>query len=164
VKHSAAICVAAVVLLCSAASGQSAVPAPARGKPSAIEPQRALSFAREWIAAWNSHDLERILSHYTEDFEMASPLIIERLGEPSGVLKGKTAIRSYWARGLAAKPPLRFELVGVFAGVRSITIHYRSVGRRDAAEVLQFTDAGQVERAAAHYVIPQPTTTAAQGK
>jgi hypothetical protein len=156
VKQSAAMCVAAMMTLCSAAAGQSA--APAREGPSTIEPQRALSFAREWIAAWNSHDLERILSHYTEDFEMASPLIIERLGEASGVLKGKTAIRSYWARGLAAKPPLRFKLVGVFAGVRSITIQYRSIGRRDAAEVLQFNDAGQVIRAAAHYVIPEPAT------
>ena len=27
-------------------------------------------FAAEWIAAWNSHDLERILAHYTDDFEM----------------------------------------------------------------------------------------------
>jgi len=30
-------------------------------------------FAAEWIAAWNSHDLERILSHYTDNFEMSSP-------------------------------------------------------------------------------------------
>jgi hypothetical protein len=154
---------AAIVALCSAAFGQS-VPAPARGRLNTIEPQRALSFANEWIAAWNSHDLERILSHYTEDFEMASPLIVERLGEPSGVLKGKTAIRSYWARGLAAKPPLRFELLGVFAGVRSITIHYRSIGRRDAAEVLQFNERGEVVRAAAHYAVPEATTAGAQEK
>lgn len=34
-------------------------------------------FAREWIEAWNAHDLERILSHYTEEFRMSSPRIIE---------------------------------------------------------------------------------------
>jgi ketosteroid isomerase-like protein len=33
----------------------------------------AAQFAEEWIAAWNSHDLDRILSHYADDFEMASP-------------------------------------------------------------------------------------------
>ena len=49
----------------------------------------ARQFAAEWIAAWNSHDLERILSHYTDDFEMLSPLIIERVGESSGSLRGK---------------------------------------------------------------------------
>ena len=30
-------------------------------------------FAAEWIEAWNAHDLERILAHYADDFEMASP-------------------------------------------------------------------------------------------
>jgi hypothetical protein len=67
------------------------------------------------------------------------------------VLKGKTAMRSYWGPGMTATPPLRFELIDVFAGVRSITIHYRSVGRREASEVLYFNDRGEVVRAAAHY-------------
>ena len=53
----------------------------------------ALEFAREWIESWNSHDLERILAHYTADFEMSSPLIVERLGGEDGILKGKTAAR-----------------------------------------------------------------------
>ena len=46
-------------------------------------------FARQWIDSWNSHDLGRILSHYSDDFEMSSPLIINIVGEPSGMLKGK---------------------------------------------------------------------------
>jgi hypothetical protein len=118
-----------------------------------IDPKWALSFAQEWIAAWNSHDLERILSHYSEDFEMASPLIVERMGEPSGVLKGKAAVRRYWAQGLAAQPPLRFELLDVLAGIRSITIYYRSVGRRVVAEVLEFDARGEVVRGAAHWAV-----------
>ena len=36
-------------------------------------------FAADWIDAWNSHDLERILGHYSDDFEMCSPLIVERM-------------------------------------------------------------------------------------
>ena len=118
-----------------------------------IDPQWALSFAREWIEAWNSHDLERILSHYSEDFEMASPLIVERMGEPSGVLKGKAAVRNYWQQGLAAQPPLRFELLDVLAGIRSITIYYRSVGRRVVAEVLEFNPQKEVVRGAAHWAV-----------
>lgn len=118
-----------------------------------IERQWALSFAREWIEAWNSHDLERILSHYAEDFEMTSPLIIERMGESSGVLKGKIAVWPYWSQGLAAQPPLRFELQDVFVGVESITIYYRSIGRRVVAEVLQFNARGEVVRAAAHHAL-----------
>ncbi|MEJ0007063.1 MAG: nuclear transport factor 2 family protein [Steroidobacteraceae bacterium] len=73
----------------------------------------AEQFALEWIEAWNSHDLERILSHYRDDFEMSSPLIVERMGVASGTLKGKDAIRPYWRIGLASTPPLKFELVDV---------------------------------------------------
>ena len=29
--------------------------------------EEALGFAREWVAAWNAHDLGRILSHYADD-------------------------------------------------------------------------------------------------
>lgn len=118
-----------------------------------IAPRWALTFAQEWIEAWNSHDLERILSHYSEDFEMASPLIVERMGEPSGVLRGKAAVRTYWAKGLAAQPPLRFELLDVLAGIRSITIYYRSVGRRVVAEVLEFDARREVIRGAAHWTV-----------
>ncbi len=46
-------------------------------------------FARDWIEAWNSHDLDRILAHYTEDFVMSSPYIAQVVGEPSGTLPGR---------------------------------------------------------------------------
>ena len=29
------------------------------------------SLAEEWIASWNSRDLDRILSHYTDDLEFS---------------------------------------------------------------------------------------------
>ena len=36
----------------------------------------ANQFATEWIAAWNAHDLDRVLSHYEDDFEMSSPIVV----------------------------------------------------------------------------------------
>ncbi|MFC6805599.1 hypothetical protein ACFQE2_07705 [Methylophaga thalassica] len=54
-----------------------------------MDKNAAEQFAHEWIAAWNSHDLTQILSHYDDDFEMTSPLIVKLMGEPSGKLKGK---------------------------------------------------------------------------
>ncbi len=104
-----------------------------------IDPNWARAFAEEWIAAWNAHDLEQILSHYSDDFEMRSPLIVERMGVPSGTLTGKKAIRPYWQIGLAAKPPLYFELQDVLVGVDTIAIYYRSTTRnRMVAEVFRF--------------------------
>ena len=49
----------------------------------------ALAFAGEWVAAWNAHDLGRILAHYADDFEMTSPYIATIAGEPSGTLRAR---------------------------------------------------------------------------
>jgi len=112
----------------------------------------AVDFAKKWVSAWNDADLERILSHYTDDFEMASPLIRERMGVASGRLKGKAAVRPYWALGLAGDPPLRFELLDVLAGMDVVAISYRSATRgRRVIERLQFNEAGLVTRAEALY-------------
>src|SRR5262245_12032938 len=78
-----------------------------------IDRDWAERFASEWIDGWNSHDLERIFSHYTDDFEMSSPFIVEMMKVPSGVLRGKVAIRPYWTAALERKPPIKFELLGV---------------------------------------------------
>jgi aryl-phospho-beta-D-glucosidase BglC (GH1 family) len=119
-----------------------------------IERDWAERFAREWIEGWNSHDLERIFSHYVEDFEMSSPFIVERMNEPSGVLRGKAAIRPYWSWGLQLQPPIKFELLSVYAGVDKIAIHYRSVGRWLVVEVLTLNAARQVTHGAALYGDP----------
>jgi len=68
-----------------------------------IERPFAEAFADEWIAAWNSRDLDRILSHYTPDFEFSSPLIPAVTGDPGGRLKGQDAIRAYWHKAAFLK-------------------------------------------------------------
>jgi len=115
-----------------------------------ISSEFAASFAAEWIAAWNAHDLERVLAHYADDFEMASPVIAQLMAEPSGVLRGKESIRAYWAKALALLPELHFELGEVLVGAASVTIVYRG-HRGPSAEVFWFDGAGKVVRAAAHY-------------
>lgn len=107
-------------------------------------------FAGEWIAAWNAHDLPRVLAHYRDDFSMASPYIAANAGEPSGMLTGKVAVTAYWQRALAVYPRLHFTLTQVLCGADSVVICYEGV-RGPAAEVFFFDVAGLVVRAAAHY-------------
>ena len=116
-----------------------------------ISRERAEDFARDWIEAWNSHDLPRILSHYRDDFTMSSPRIAVVAGEPSGVLHGKVAIGAYWKKALALAPELRFELIATFVGADCIVLHYHGV-RGPAAEVFFFDAEGRVERSAASYL------------
>ncbi len=117
-----------------------------------IAAEQAEAFAREWIAAWNSGDLERILSHYHDDFEMRSPLIAERGFSSDGCLRGKDAIRPYWSAGLKVEPPIHFELIGVHSGVDAIAICYRSIGRgKIVVERIELGPDGKGVRAEAMY-------------
>lgn len=110
----------------------------------------ARHFADEWIEAWNAHDLERILAHYADDFEMASPVIAQVAGEPSGVLRGKANVAAYWQKALTLRPDLHFTLERVLIGAESVAIAYR--GHRGASvETFWFGTDGKVVRAAAHY-------------
>jgi ketosteroid isomerase-like protein len=117
-----------------------------------ITRERAVKFAEEWIDAWNSHELNKILSHYSDDFEMSSPRIIQIMNEPSGMLKGKDNVRRYWEKSLIQSPNLRFALKEVLVGAESLVIYYNNLTRgKKAAEVFFFNSDGRVSRSMAHY-------------
>lgn len=116
-----------------------------------IDDAFATRFAAEWIAAWNAHDLDRVLLHYADDFEMSSPYIVQIAGEPSGTLRGKAAVGAYWKKALGMVPDLKFELVTVLAGVDGIVLYYKGALGRTVAEVFHFGPDRKVVRASAHY-------------
>jgi hypothetical protein len=116
-----------------------------------IDETFAQRFAADWISAWNAHDLDDILSHYDEGFEMSSPVIAQLKVDPTGVLRGKSAVRAYWAKALQLMPELQFELISVLAGVETLTIYYRGARGRTAAEVFFFNANEKVTKAIAHY-------------
>jgi len=102
-----------------------------------IDKKFAEHFARDWIDSWNSHDLDRILAHYSDQFDMSSPVVIQIAGEPSGTLNGKEAVGAYWAKALSLIPDLRFELLSTLMGINSITLYYKGP-RGLSAEVFHF--------------------------
>ena len=100
----------------------------------------ARRFADEWAAAWNSHDLERILDHYTDDVVFASPKIVQLMGDPAGEVRGKDALRGYWGKGLQHLPDLHFIVEAVRVSVDTVVINYRNERHQPVAEVLTFRD------------------------
>lgn len=99
------------------------------------EPQQ---FARHWCAAWNRHDVEGVLSHFHEEVVFASPIAAQIVPESVGTVRGKAALRDYWARALILVPDLHFTIIGVYAGVGTIVIHYRNQRGIEVSEVLIF--------------------------
>ncbi|MGB6899057.1 MAG: nuclear transport factor 2 family protein [Candidatus Acidiferrum sp.] len=111
----------------------------------------AWKLANEWVAAWNAHDLELILTHYEEDVELTSPAAAQLLGTPAGKVVGKANLRAYFQRGLTAYPELRFHLEDVLWGVNSLVLCYLNQKGTRTAEFMELSAIGKVTRVVANY-------------
>jgi predicted ester cyclase len=120
--------------------------------PEIIGQEYAGKFAREWIEAWNSHDLKRIMAYCSEDVVLTTPYIATVMKAPSGSLKGKGAVSRYLERTFQRIPDLRFELLDVLPGVRSIVIFSKTLYGRRTAEWMLFGDNGKIVRSVLHHV------------
>jgi ketosteroid isomerase-like protein len=111
----------------------------------------AKKFAQKWIESWNSHDLDDIMKHYSEDIEITTPMIKLAAGIDNGSLQGKQEVRGYWEKALTKIPDLHFELVDVTSGVNSVALYYKSIMNKMAIEIMFFDKNGLVNKMIAHY-------------
>jgi len=110
------------------------------------------ALGREWIAAWNSHDLERVLALYTEDAEMTSDKI-QALGfEAGGTLRGKDRLRAYWGKALAMLPNLRFDLIDTYVSPDSVVVFYQNERGAQICEYLRLDAEGKIRQGSANHL------------
>jgi ketosteroid isomerase-like protein len=115
---------------------------------------RLESFAEAWLRDWNSHDLEVILSHYAEDVVFRSPKVARFTDSDVDTLKGRDALRPYFARGLATRPQLRFELVVATVDRDGVAIVYTAEDGGTAVETMSINREGEVAEARVFYNPP----------
>lgn len=117
--------------------------------PDTVSQDAMAAFAAEWIAAWNSHDLQRILAHYDAAIVFLSPNAQRLTG--SGQITGKAALADYWAQALQRFPDLHFTALGWRAGWNAMTILYANERGQDVAESMEFGADGLITRSMACY-------------
>jgi predicted ester cyclase len=106
----------------------------------------AREFARDWVGAWNSHNLERIMTHYDDQVVLVSPIALKLLSG-DGTVQGKAALREYFLRGLEAFPDPRFGLIDVLWGTETIVVYYiNNVRGSKTAEVMLLDPSGKIHR------------------
>lgn len=111
----------------------------------------AWSLANHWVAAWNAHDLDSIMTHYDDAIELISPVAARLLGMPDGKVAGKPNLRAYFQRGLEAYPELHFHIEDVLWGIDSIVLYYTNQKGTRTAEFMKLSASGKVVRVVANY-------------
>jgi len=111
----------------------------------------AWSLANHWVAAWNAHDLDLIMTHYDDAIELISPVAARLLGMPDGKVAGKPNLRAYFQRGLEAYPELHFHIEDVLWGIDSIVLYYTNQKGTRTAEFMKLSASGKVVRVVANY-------------
>lgn len=100
------------------------------------------SFAEDWAAAWNAHDLPRIMSHYATGVRFRSARALDIMGQAE--LDGIGALETYWREALRRQPDLRFTVERFYRGPGVVVISYRNQHDVQTAETLTFDHTGQV--------------------
>jgi hypothetical protein len=103
-----------------------------------VNVEDARAFANAWVEAWNAHDLEWILGHFSEQVIFTSPVAVQVVADSGGVIRGKRELREYWREGLRLIPDLHFEITGIYVGVETVVINYRNQSGGFVNEVLVF--------------------------
>jgi predicted ester cyclase len=117
----------------------------------AMTKDAARELANDWVAAWNAHDLDLIMTHYEDAIELTSPAAAQLLGTPDGRVVGKPNLRAYFQRGLEAYPELRFQLEDVLWGINSVVLYYTNQKGSRTAEFMELSANGKVARVVANY-------------
>jgi ketosteroid isomerase-like protein len=118
-----------------------------------VDVAEARAFAQQWVDAWNAHDVDAVLAHFTDDADFSSPVAAQLLPETRGTLRGKDAIRNYWTVGLMRIPELHFEVIDVYTGVGIVVINYRNHLGGLVNEVLHLNPDGRVQRGYGTYLV-----------
>lgn len=103
--------------------------------------QKNLSIAHAWFEAFNSHNLEKLLSLYDDDAEHFSPKLKIRHPETKGLVTGKDALRTWWQDAFDRLPTLNYKVTSLTANSDRVFMEYiRTVANEEnmlVAEVLE---------------------------
>jgi predicted SnoaL-like aldol condensation-catalyzing enzyme len=106
--------------------------------------QKNLSIAHAWFEAFNSHNLEKLLSLYDDHAEHFSPKLKIRHPETNGLVIGKEAMKNWWQDAFNRLPTLNYKVTSLTANSDRVFMEYiRTVENEEdmlVAEVLEIKD------------------------
>ena len=106
--------------------------------------QHNISIAQKWFAAFNEHDLEKLLGLYDNSAAHYSPKLKIRQPETNGMVHGKATLRAWWKDAFDRLPTLNYTPTTLTANNDRVFMEYmRHVEHEPdmlVAEVLEIKD------------------------
>src|SRR3984957_19547479 len=109
----------------------------------------------DWLEAWNSHDLDRIMQHYAEEGEFSAQTVVTRWGKADGKLKGKAELRAHFSKGLALAPDIHFTLEEVLLAPNGYAVLYRRDNGNRVVDAVELDASGLAVKVTAYYLQQQ---------
>lgn len=106
--------------------------------------QLSKQIALDWFKAFNEHNLEHLLSLYSETAQHYSPKLKVRMPETHGLITGKANLKMWWHDAFDRLPSLRYEVIKIIADEDQVFMEYiRHVDNDEdlkVGEVLELKD------------------------
>ncbi|HVA97330.1 MAG TPA: nuclear transport factor 2 family protein [Bacteroidia bacterium] len=82
------------------------------------------AIAEKWFAAFNAHDLEKLLELYDDQAKHFSPKLKIRQPETNGFINGKTALKNWWKDAFERLPNLHYEVTTLTSNDKRVFMEY----------------------------------------
>ncbi|HEU4496366.1 MAG TPA: nuclear transport factor 2 family protein [Flavobacterium sp.] len=106
-----------------------------------MNPETLQSIAFKWFDAFNSHNLEQLLSLYDEDARHYSPKLKLRKPETAGFVEGRDALREWWKDAFVRLPSLHYRVTSLTASGDRVFMEYvRNADGEEAMPVAEVLD------------------------
>ena len=117
---------------------------------------------KQWINAWNSKDIDTILSLYSDNIEFSSPKIKKLLSDyKSNTINNKNDLKIYFSIGLKKFPNLKFEPVDFVIKDNIIILEYiaylNDLIKWSVLEKFELDENGKVMKSSVYYGIEENT-------
>lgn len=109
------------------------------------------ALAEQWIQAWNTRDLNRIMDHYATEVEFEANTVVRRWQKADGKLLGLNELREHFRLGLELVPNLHFEMEDVFSAPSGYAVLYRRENGNRVLDVVELDQEGKARRVKAFY-------------
>lgn len=91
------------------------------------EPSELVKIAERWLSSFNGRDLDGLLSLYAEEAVHTSPKLRARRPETKGEVRGKEALRAWWADAMERLPNLEYRPLTITADGARVFVEYERI-------------------------------------